>query len=316
MNFIYFGDFLTHWSTELYIADALKAEGCRVFRIHDDGKRSTDLVETIREHSISDDPAVFLFAKMTCPGRRNRPRNMTGEEIARVLHSIRRASPHTKVVCWTFDPVRAAWSPHRHQWATFIYPFCDLFLSTDAGTSGEKGLGGAKLLRQGYPGPYSCPPERGKRVGDFPACHLGSIYGERRPWMEKMTQAIPGFTSFNACRGDELFDLMASVKIVCGPHWPAFPGYWSNRIYVVTGYGGLFACPAVEGMHEEGWQPGEHYLHLPSNTTGMIQTLNDYLWGWSHPRMEEIRRNGRDLVLSRHTYSHRARDLITMVNAL
>ncbi|HEV3022558.1 MAG TPA: glycosyltransferase [Pirellulales bacterium] len=118
------------------------------------------------------------------------------------------------------------------------------------------------------------------------------------------------FCSVHGVRGRELTRLVRSFRLVVGPHVPHFTGYWSNRIYVVTGHGGLFAAPAVPGMSDEGWRPGVNYLELPLEPQAMAETLAEYLAADDEGWLESVRRAGFEHASGLCTYDVRVRELL------
>jgi hypothetical protein len=90
-------------------------------------------------------------------------------------------------------------------------------------------------------------------------------------------------------------------------------GYWSNRIYIVAGHGGLFAAPPVEGMQAEGWRPSRNYLALPRDPRQMDDKLAEYLR--CDPRqLRAIQQAGHAHARAHCNYDRRVAALLALLN--
>jgi hypothetical protein len=315
-HFLYAGNFSASHNTEALIADALESLGCRVDRLQENEWSSETLIERLAAGAeTSPSPAgqssekspkaarVLLFAKLRLS---DTPFGDNCQRVAAMLQTIRARKWVDATACWIFDLLCPEFSPTRFIWTQQVAAGCDAFFTTDGYTVGQYEVPNAIVLRQGSP--VADLGRRGKAKPEFECdvAHLGSVYLDRRGWAKKMRLAFGSrFKSFEDIRGDDLYDLCASAKVIAGPGYPLFDEYWSNRIYVATGYGGCFAAPVVEGMTREGWQPGEHFLSLPYETDDAIEALR-----WMIRQPEEWRRKiaeaGQRFVIENFTYRHRA----------
>lgn len=114
-------------------------------------------------------------------------------------------------------------------------------------------------------------------------------------------------------QGQELADILASAAIVVGDS--ALVGgtgrYWSDRVPITLGMGGLLVHPTVEGMDEQGLVAGEHFLGAP---VGDIDALGDVVAAALAGEYQgtEVRSAGREAVLAEHTYTVRAQRIIDL----
>lgn len=295
MRFVYLGNFTQVRSTEEYIALALESLGHSVQRVQE----GLDTIATLPRVVDSSDADVFLFCKMQLHGFTSADAERNTGSLMRVLARIRK-----RKVCWIFDLMRQDFSSNRYAWAKAIHASVDLLVTTDSQ------LGFGACVRQGYPGPTE---DKGEPKSKYrcDVTHLGDVYGHRRVWLREMRMKLNGsFAVHNGVFCDDLFDLAKSTRIVMGPPYPYYPGYWSNRIYLATGYGACFAAPEVQGMAEEGWQPWVHYVPLPLDHGKAAETMNEAL----KQDLEHVRRAGQQLCWERFTYKHRAEELCRLLS--
>lgn len=268
MNILYLGAFHHSFTTESEIARALERAGHEVTRLEENDANEASIAAAADELR----PDVLLLAK----GRFEEAGREWPNDADAVVRLIERVRPAVgRVACWTFDLLAEAFSPERFAWANTIAPACDLFATTDGATAPT--LPRAVVVRQGSPDEIDAEaawPEECE--GDV--LFLGLPYGERRQLIDACFDRFgQRFRAVNDCRGPELTRLVRSFRLVVGPHWPHFAGYWSNRIYIVAGHGGLFAGPPVDGMAADGWRPSANYLALPCEPEAMARKLAEYL---------------------------------------
>lgn len=273
MKLLYLGAFRHSFGTENEIARALERAGHEVTRLEESEANQASIAAAAEDLR----PDVLLLAKA-------RFQEAGGEwpnDAAAVVSLIEQLRPAVgRVACWVFDLLAEEFSPERFAWARAVAPACDLFATTDGHTAPK--LPGAVVVRQGAPDeidaaadwPEECKPE--EYEGDV--LFLGMPYRERQRLIEACFARFgQRFRAVNDCRGPELTRLVRSFRLVVGPQWPHFAGYWSNRIYTVAGHGGLFAAPPVEGMSAEGWRASGNYLALPCDPAAMADKLAEYL---------------------------------------
>lgn len=268
LRILYLGSFQHAWSTENYIANAFIRLGHDVVRLEEARTNHAEIVARVEAMK----PDVFLFAKARF-AEANKGWPEDARAIVRLIESIR---PRVRsVVCWLFDLLAAEFSAERSAWAEQVAAACDVFATTDGYTAAR--LPNSVVVRQGVPDDVdltaSWPSEyRGEVL------FLGTPYRDRWQLIELLARRFgPRFACVRDCRCRELTSLVRSYRICLGPHYPHFAGYWSNRLYVITGHGGLFATPSVDGLQAEGWQPGVNYLPLPLECDAIVDALEQYL---------------------------------------
>jgi len=111
--------------------------------------------------------------------------------------------------------------------------------------------------------------------------------------------------------GRALADLFASVKVVVAPDGPNTDRYWSNRVYLTTGLGGLLIHPMCEGLFK-------HYsmneLMYYENAEHLDQVI-DMVLTLSDEQRLEIRKAGLKAATERNLYRHRCVQLVKEVEA-
>lgn len=310
MRFVFVGDFGVSWSTERFVADALARAEHDVKRIG--GHRAEHYGETYYAVKLAladnarrfpSERQVLLFSKLSLAGRAfGTPEGAACvEDFAELTRGF-----GGLVACWCWDLLAPGFHGGRARWASRVAKACDAFFTTDGYTAPH--LANSVVLRQGFPGPAD-ELRRGTARTHLRCllAHFGGNYGLRKRWCDNLRAAWPRhFRVWNNQHGDVLFDICRSASIVLGPPWPAYQGYFSNRLYHITGYGGCFACPTVDGMAEEGWVPGVNYLPL---TDDYVRELRAYL---QRPR-EELRGvadAGQAHTFANFTYDYRVKTLV------
>ena len=344
LRVLYLGSFRAAWSTENYIANAFTRLGHDVVRLEESRTNHADIVA----RAAALEPDAFLFAKARF-AEANKGWPADARAVVALIEAVRshvashpqagtrrecagstidesslgdslprsqiittgRLTPPARltVICWLFDLLCAEFSHERFAWAEQVSAACDLFATTDGYTAPK--LANAAVVRQGVPDDVdltaSWPTEY---RGDI--LFLGTPYRDRWPLIEKLTRRFgPRFTCVRDCRRAALTELVRSYRICLGPHYPHFGGYWSNRIYVVTGHGGLFAAPPVDGMQYEGWQPGVNYLPLPLDPDGIVDALDEYLQR-DQGELRSIRHAGFEHAPASCSYDRRVFELLAL----
>lgn len=107
----------------------------------------------------------------------------------------------------------------------------------------------------------------------------------------------------------DLARLIATIEIVVAPDAPVTGRYWSNRIFMILGFGGFLLhpyCERLTGMYEDGKE-----IVYYRNRLDLHDKIRYYL---DHP--EERRRiaaAGLARTLAQHTYRHRCAELVQVV---
>jgi hypothetical protein len=304
MRILYLGNFDQPWTTENYVARAFERAGHTVVRWHEATAKPLDVRDQAAVHGPFD---LLLFAKARFGGDWD-------ADPSHCLQFITDARPHCrKIVCWVWDLLNPGFRHSRYAWSAPVSRAVDLFCTTDGSTLPH--LDNARLLRQAAPDDV--------RPGQVLDCYradllyLGDPYGHRRDFLVSLIQQYARrlFVVPDGFRGDVLADLIGSTRVVIGPHWPSYPGYWSNRLYTVAAHAGCLVTPQVEGMEEEGWIPWVHYLPVDIHDASDRAVLHQItcLADAYTAQPEQARRIGLDaqrLVRQYHTYDRRIATLL------
>ncbi len=298
MRFVYLGNFDSPHNTESYIADALDRACYDVVRLNE----ATTNEDVLSANLHRDD--VLLFAK-------GRVRGEWDPQCVAIQDAIAQARClgfRGRVVCWVFDLLAEDFAPDRREWADTVSMFADHFFVTDGSTK----IDGSKVLRQGAIQTSRRPGYRPEDK-EFDVLYLGHPYRERRQVYDRL--AVYYGTRMRSCFegtvGDDLADLIESAAVVFGPLYPGRAGYWSNRVYVVTGCCGCFVAPEIEGMREEGWIPGKHYIPYDGTASGAIEVIDEALM---QPGLRSsVATEGQRLCLGSFTYDHRVASLLKAI---
>lgn len=286
------------------MARALEALGHEVARYEEIAFGASD-----GEHIVHSRPDLLLFAKLKIPV----------VLASKLLGDCKNAGIRT--VCYMPD---LYWGLGREASIKQKNPIfrADLVCSPDGGHDQEWKDNGIRhcVVRQGIPEsecrdgtPISLPYEIvfvGTQNGEFQyrtdlMRRLSIKYGERFHWV--------GRHYAKECRGKDLNDLYATVKIVVGDSVFS-PYYWSNRIYETLGRGGFLIHPVVPGLDKE-FSYYEHFVpYHYGDFDGLCKKIDYYA---SHPEeREKIRKAGQQHVRDNYTTLHRAKELIDHANAL
>ena len=298
---IYLGAFTDATNTESYIEHALTRLGCEVVKLEESTATEESIVAAAREHN----PDLLLFAKARfCGANQGWPEDAYA--VVKMLEAVR---PHVgKVVCWLFDLMAKEFSPNREDWSRMVAAACDKFVLTDGFTAPR--LPNSLVIRQGVPDdvdqdcPWNCEPR-------WDVLFLGTPYRDRQELVQALARRFGDkFKHVNDCRGKDLTRLIRSCRICVGPQFPYFANYWSNRVFVVCGHGGLFAAPSVPGMDSDGWRSGDNYLALPLEPEAMAAKVHEYLNKYDAGQLETIRRRGYEHANANCSYDVRCKQLL------
>jgi hypothetical protein len=218
------------------------------------------------------------------------------------------------IVFWWFDLVDHPQMPGR--WVSHI-KWLSSVTSTGFCTDGCVKEFGLHVLRQGADARIAGrhPPARDR----VPILFAGMCRPAGQPgrWQQiQMLQQVYGqqFVLKHSPQAgwvyrEKFARLIAHTDIVLAPMDPTKPNYWSNRVYVVSGFGGFLLHPYCEDLTTE-YVDGEEIV-MYHDQEDLMAKIDYYL-----PRPEERRRiseNALRRTLAEHTYTHRCRELIRVV---
>lgn len=282
LRITYCGNFGPAWNTESHVSRGFERLGHIVDRLpvsqHDH--------DSILAHIKESRPDILLGAKWGFKGAESMEAN-GARAVVKLIEACRPYIGAAVTAHW--DLVAPEFSPSRWQWQQIVSEACDLTCLTDGHSAPN--LPKTLVIRDGCPDDVddSVPFEPTKDV-----LFLGGAYGERPRLISALQsrfgsrfEHVPhGYT------GPELTKLIRSFRIVVGPHVPRFANYFSDRLYVVTAHGALFAAPTVPGMDLDGWVPSQNYLALPQEPASMANKVHEILTRNDAGQLESIRLNG------------------------
>lgn len=238
------------------------------------------------------------------------------------LRDIKRASGDIPIVCWCFDaihqedPKLTLRTRERSRWATQVTEMCTLAFFTDGDWVEQDRTGKLHWLMQGADERVIGP---GKNRNRYEILFAGAVGhgGLREAFLKKLkikygsSLHIQG-TAKRVYRR-EYADLVCSTKINLAPLYPVTNTYWSNRVYVVSGFGGFLLHPRSSKLEEQ-YTDGEEIVYY-NDERDLYDKIEYYL-----PREDErqriatnaLRRTERD-----HLYRHRCKTLVdTVLNTI
>lgn len=240
------------------------------------------------------------------------------------------------LVDWPSDPTLARRCQQRKEWMSHAIPLVDVGFCTDGDWverwnsdrrrrdhrvgdefRGGDGLDKLVTLRQGAD---ERVVGRGKErrcdqcehlVTDYDVLMVGIAKGggqRRESFVRELRERYGDRFKHveGGVYGRDLADLVARSKVVVCPDSPVTERYWSNRVYVMAGFGAVL------------FHPGEYLM--PNNLPGVIyyqgredlfdkidRTLPDLSY------QEELRRRNLADSISNHLYRHRCEELVRIV---
>lgn len=297
---IYIGDFRESYSTERYIAEALKELGYEVMCKQEElflVRNLDDIMIDIERF----DPILVMFSK--------------GKPIGDAFKFIEELKKRKIPTCsWLFDLYFDLPVDRAYRLRIKDAPFnCDVIYTTDGGHHpqfAELGIT-SKTLRQGIYEPEAILYER-ELVNDVIFVG-GNVYKTRTNMLDGLQMRYgKGFKRFgsspaNIVRGLPLNELYASTKIVVGDSQPS-DNYWSNRLYETLGRGGFLLHPHTKGIEQE-FEDGVHLVLYERDNLADLYAKIDYYLTHDEER-EKIRRAGFEHVKKNYTYKQRCIELM------
>lgn len=222
-------------------------------------------------------------------------------------------------VFWYFDlvtfndPGTEARNAHRIDWMNRVMPYIDMGFCTDGDWVDNDKTGKLKYLTQGADvrvagrglADQSGPDLlfTGSASGAGRISHIQSLqdrFKTRLRWVK------------TGLHGRELADLIARSKIVIAPDTPVTDRYWSNRVYLTLGFGGLLMHKWSRGLSEQ--YDGGRHLSFYMTRNELVDKIHEYL---ALPEWcERMREAALAHTLAHHTYTHRCETLINMVEEI
>jgi hypothetical protein len=137
----------------------------------------------------------------------------------------------------------------------------------------------------------------------------GEVHGFREPFIKMLKNNFGSkFKIFSNVFGQDLADLIASVKMIFVPIQPNNEFYWDNRIYQVLAQGGLIIYPRLFGLEEEGFISGKHYIGYK-----MAHELKQIISDAIKNDNTRIKEEGNQFV-ERFSYDNRIKELLCKIN--
>ena len=299
MKIIYLGNFDNPYSdtTEKHIKYSFEKLGHKVIPINerDFYQERNQILEKIHYEDID----LFFFHKAGL--------DMFGippEDIVELLTCIT-----CQKVFWFFDNVEVN-DPKRkrEKWMELVIPFVDYGFLTDVTWIRRYKYPNLFPLRMGI-GDENLSLGKYQKEYDIPIAFLGAIYGERRNLVTALKKEFGNekFRVFNNIFGQDLKDFCASCKILIAPSYPGDDFYWSSRIYQIIGNGGFLIHPKFEGLKDEGWIEGKHYVGY-KNYPEMVEKIKYYLE--HEDERQKIQKTGYKFCIQNFTFTQRIEEML------
>lgn len=286
------------------IAYALRQLGHEVTCVHEmrrHRERGTDLVQLSRHHDLC------LFLKWG-----------TISEIASL--KCPRAYWHFDLIDGSYDPTLAARSAHRIQWCRDVAPHVIAGFHTDGDwvlydhrSDSDQWEAKTVHLMQGaderYVG-FGTPTQRVPPILFFGMVNHGQQRASHVAELKERYGDQFGVLGDGGPRkrvhGWELANLCASTKIIIAPDGPVTDRYFSNRIFLVSGFGGFLLHPKSHEAYTH-YLPGDHLQYYVSRDH--LCKLIDYYLDNPNKR-ETLRHAAFQQTLEANLYRHRVAQLI------
>lgn len=248
-----------------------------------------------------------------------------------LFHKWRNAEAVRRFRCpkvfWYFDLVSSGGDPtmaerdkDRQAWMAEMTPTVDIGFCTDGDWVNADKTGKLVRLVQGADARIT---GRRRKSQVCPTCNeawqgvdllfTGTRRGGqlRESFMIEMTAAYgPSFTWLESGTYREaLADLIANSKIVLAPDGPMTDNYWSNRVYIVQGFGGFLMHPWCETLAPQ-YAEDREIVYYRSR-----EELHDKIaYYLVRPKdREAMQQAALERTLAEHTYTHRCAELVKTV---
>lgn len=231
------------------------------------------------------------------------------------------------LVEWVGDPSLEARNRARLAWMRDVLPHVELGFCTDgdwvervnSGGAGEgffPGKGKLYWLMQGADerviGLGEGWGEPGREEFLTPLLFLGTAHGAaRKGWVAELTARYHGhfLHTRRGYYGRDLANRLAGTKVVVAPDVPVTDRYWSNRVYVTLGAGGLLLHPSSAGLAEQ-YGPDKELVFYRDRGE-LCEKIDRYLVQPGERRRLALA--GLERTRAAHLYQHRCRELLRVV---
>lgn len=240
---------------------------------------------------------------------------------------IRQLSAECPLVFWYFDlissddPTLARRMDFRRQWFNAVRPYCKLCVFTDGDwvnhVQQREEYDDCRWLMQGMDSRVAGIINRPDEERTIPILFTGTPHhGAKREQhiahlREKFQDKFHVLGEGGPRRrfhGERLKELFSQTKIVIAPDGPCTDYYWSNRVFLTLGLGGFLIHPYCLGLLD--FYSTEQLCYYTSRESA-DDSIERYMDNWNARR--ELMYNGYIHTISRHTYTHRCKKLIEMV---
>lgn len=242
------------------IAYGLQRLGHTVYCVHE--RVANAVVETCRRER----PDLLLFHKWLAPGADNALRQIDCPKVFWWFDLV-----------WFPDPRLAGRCQSRVDWMNRFTPLVDAgFMSDGDWVAGDKS-GKLNWLTQGA-------DER--IIGDAPGPRQGTtlLFAGRRDdgflrasFIDEISAKFPdgNFIQLQGVYRERLREQIGNTKICLAPDGPVTDRYWSNRVYLMLGFGGFLLHPYCERLAEQ-YTDGEHLVFYRSRQD-LFEKIDYYL---------------------------------------
>jgi len=228
------------------------------------------------------------------------------------------ALPYPKVF-WCFDriedddPTLRIRTLRRRMWMNAITETVDAGFCTDGDWVAKDTTGKLTWLMQGADErivgkgntfPVSLPPI--VFTGTTRGC------GSKRVEFAERMKAIyrDSFIHVQGIYRENLANAISSTQILVAPIYPVSDRYWSNRVYLTTGFGGLLLHPHARGLRD----------HFTADEVPTYDTMEDLFQLIAHYRdssqaREQVANAGLKRVMKEHLYRHRVQTMLDVLKS-
>ena len=138
----------------------------------------------------------------------------------------------------------------------------------------------------------------------------GTIGANRRGFFHDISKHFELHIT-NKVYGNAFADLIASSKIIIAPDAPIKPNYWSNRVYMVLGYGGFLLHPYIKELARQ--YEDKVDLVFYHDRKDLQSKIHYYLDSYNDEERKTIADCGMTRTNLEHTYTHRCEVILQTV---